>query len=56
MERTCKDCGHTGIDVSEQPTYSVELKRDTTDWFCDDIPACLDRQYTGTPYAREKSK
>ncbi len=41
--RTCSVCKHRGSDVHELPTYSCTLKRDTTDYFCDDIGACLDR-------------
>ena len=50
--RTCQVCGHEGIHIHEYPTYSNVLKRDTTELQCDDITACLDRKYNGTPYER----
>jgi len=40
---TCRVCGHTGQDVSEQPYYDGVYKRDTTEPLCNDIEACLDR-------------
>ena len=45
---TCEVCGHTGSDVHEYPTYSNVLGRDTTEYQCDDINACLNRKYAGT--------
>ena len=43
ITRTCEVCGHTGTDVHEYPTYSHSLGRDTTQYQCDDIDACLER-------------
>ncbi|MDD4873352.1 MAG: hypothetical protein PHE15_00015 [Dehalococcoidales bacterium] len=45
---TCEVCGHRGSDVHEYPTYSNVLGRDTTEYQCDDIDACLNRKYAGT--------
>jgi hypothetical protein len=42
--KRCSQCGHTGPDVTEQPTYSPVLFRDTTDYFCVDVKTCLNRQ------------
>ena len=41
LGRTCWKCGHKGTDVREEPTHI--LGRDTTEYFCDNIEACLDR-------------
>ena len=42
---TCSVCGHAGQDVHEYPTYSKALGRDTIEYQCEDIAACLDRKY-----------
>jgi hypothetical protein len=42
-ERTCCVCHYRGTDVTEQPTYDAILGRDSTDYFCTDLRACLDR-------------
>ncbi|KKN64727.1 hypothetical protein LCGC14_0488590 [marine sediment metagenome] len=41
---TCSVCFHKGNDVHEYPTYSQELQRDTTDYFCKDEEECLKRK------------
>jgi len=41
----CEVCGYEGEDVHEYPTYSKVLGRDTTEYQCDDITACLDRKW-----------
>jgi len=53
-KHTCRICGHEGVDVHEYPTYSQVLGRDTTEYQCDDITACLDKKYAGTSY-KEKA-
>jgi hypothetical protein len=45
---TCEVCGFRGTDVHEYPTYSNVLGRDTTEFQCKDITACLNRKYAGT--------
>jgi ASC-1-like (ASCH) protein len=48
QQNTCEVCGHQGVDVHEYPTYSAVLNRDTSEYQCDDIDACLNRKYAGT--------
>jgi len=51
-ERTCVVCGHRGTDVTEQPTYDAIFGRDSTDYFCVDAQACLNRQDNTGKYRR----
>ena len=41
---TCSCCGITDKNVQEEPTYSQELKRDTTEYLCKDADECLKRK------------
>ena len=41
-QRKCCVCGITSSDVDEVPTYRMGI--DTTDYFCKDVDACLDRK------------
>lgn len=49
LARKCEICGYEGSDVHYYPTYSPELKRDTTQLQCDNYETCLDRKYGNTP-------
>lgn len=42
---TCAVCGHSGLDVHDYPFYDRTLQRDSSQYQCDDINACLDRRY-----------
>lgn len=43
--RVCEVCGRIETGIHEYPTYSRVLGRDTTEYQCDDIDACLNRKY-----------
>ncbi len=42
-EHTCDECGHTGSDVHEWPTYKDG--HDKTAYQCDQVEGCLTRKH-----------